>query len=173
LILTAALCLAAAPFGMDQPALAYSWPNRLPGTALPDEPQPPPSGWRLGLAMTFPYTMGLSLAYLWPTEGVMTFKLGGSWGILNGRETIASRFSDYRLYGSLMYYLSPAAQGGPYVETGLDVAKSSGAILPLSWPVVPHIGFGTNGHWTEQTGWDVNFSATANGVLSLEGGLLF
>jgi hypothetical protein len=176
--LLAAVAVALTPLLLIQPqALAYYFPNRAPGAPLEDEVLPPPSGWRLGAAMTFPYTLAASLAYVWPVPegGSMSYKAGGTWGILNGTQQVATRFSDYRIYGALMYYLvpSPALQGGPYVELGLDVARASGAILPLNWPVVPHIGFGVDGRFTEQTAWDLNFSATANGVLSLDAGLLY
>lgn len=156
--------------------------DRWAGKPLKDEPLPPPSGWRLGGAMTFPWTAGMSLAYLAPGEPA-TYKVGGTWGIHDGRSTIAGNFQDYRLYGALVYYFVPGSHGGPYVETGLDVVKASGSVLPLNWPVVPHIGFGTNGWWgtpdnqtptdKKPTAWDLSFSATANGVLSLEGGILF
>ena len=180
---------AAAVIGLAAPASAIveierDWmTDRWAGAPLKDEPLPPPSGWRLGGAMTFPYTAGMSLAYLFPGEPA-TYKLGGSWGIHDGRSTVAGNMTDYRLYGALMYYLVPFAQGGPYVETGLDVVKASGSVLPLNWPVVPHIGFGTNGWlgridngmtqpFTKKTAWDLSFTATANGMLSLEAGLLF
>lgn len=169
--------LAAALLAPAPPAEAYFFPNRAPGAPLEDEPLPPPYGWRLGAAMTFPYTLAASLAYVWPVaeQSVLGYKAGATWGLMNGTQQVATRFSDYRLYGAMMYYLvpSPTLQGGPYVEMGLDVAKASGAILPINWPVVPHIGFGLDGRMSEQTAWDLNFTATANGVLSLDGGLLF
>jgi hypothetical protein len=179
--IAAAVVLAAtAPFLIGQPpALAVieidrPWiVKRYPGAMMEEEPLPPPSGWRLGGAMTFPFTMAASLAYLW-AGAPATFKLGGTWGLHDGKGTIATNLTDYRVYGAMLYYLVPAStSGGPYVETGLDVTKASGAVLPLNWPVVPHIGFGTNGWLGTKTAWDLNFSATANGVMTLEGGLLF
>ena len=65
---------------MAAPALADppDWEaDRLPGGALPDEPQQPPSGWQFGMVMTAPMTVGLGMAYLFPTSPA-AFKLGGS-----------------------------------------------------------------------------------------------
>lgn len=147
-------------------------PKRHPGAPLEDEPLPPPAGWRLGPSMTFPYSMGLGLAYLWPGAPA-TFKVGANWGIQNDTGLVAFNFSDYRLYGSLLYFLVPGAIGGPYVETGLGLIRSSGAVLPVNWPLIPHLGFGTMGRLSADLGWDASFTASGNGLLILEGGLLY
>jgi hypothetical protein len=174
LLTTAALIAVTASPAAAVVEAERDWMNRrMPGSALADDPVPAPSGWRWGAAMTFPYTLAASLAYLGPAADRATYKVGASWGLHDGRNTVAGDLRDYRVYGSLVYYFVPGLPGGPYAETGLGLAKASGAVLPLNWPVVPHIGFGTNGWWNKTTAWDLTFSATANGVLSLEGGLLF
>ena len=118
--------------------------------------------------------MGNGIAHVFAQSGYDVTMIDVSANALErGKATIAGRFSDFRLYGAAMYYLVADAVGGPYVETGLDVVRASGSILPLSWPVMPHLAFGTNGRLSETTGWDVNFSATVNGVLSLDAGYLF
>ena len=66
-------------------AEAYSFPNRVPGGAIPDDPPKPLAGWRLGVAMTFPYTAAASVAYWWPSEAPVTYKAGATWGILDGQ----------------------------------------------------------------------------------------
>ncbi|HEY9724323.1 MAG TPA: hypothetical protein V6D47_20140, partial [Oscillatoriaceae cyanobacterium] len=67
------------------PALADpppDWePDRLPGGAMPDEAQQPPSGWQFGMVMTAPMTIGLGMSYLFPTSPA-AFKIGGSWGMV-------------------------------------------------------------------------------------------
>lgn len=147
--------------------------DRVPGGALPSEPLPPPSGWQMGLTMTAPMTIGLGMAYLWPGAPA-SFKLGGSWGMIGPTGAIGLWFQDWRVYGSLVYDLVPNAAGGPYLETGLDVTHSSAAnVIKLGWPVVPHIGFGTTGYLNRNLAWDVNFSALANGLLVLQGGLFY
>lgn len=147
-------------------------PRRVPGGRLPKVETPPVlGGWRLGTTLTFPYTLGLHTGYLWPAEPV-TAKLGASLGLWGDKGLVAFSGTDYRLYGALVYDLAPGVPGGPFVETGLDLVRSSGAILPLSWPVVPHLGFGTLGPWGEDLAWEVTFTATANGLLALEFGLL-
>lgn len=148
-------------------------PRRVPGGRLPKVEAPPLiGGWRLGTTLTFPYTLGFHTGYLWPAEPV-TAKLGASWGLWSDGGLVAFTGSDYRLYGALLYDLAPAVPGGPFVETGLDWVRSSGPVLGLNWPVVPHIGFGTLGLWGEELAWEVTFTATANGLLALEMGLLF
>jgi hypothetical protein len=148
-------------------------PKRVPGGRLPKEAVIlPVYGWRLGPTLTFPYTLGLNAGYLWPGEPV-TYKVGGSWGVYGDKGLVAFQFQDLRVYGAIVYDLVPAIDGGPYVETGLDYVRSSGAVLNLGWPIVPHIGFGTLGRLGKSLGWDLSFTAAANGLLALEWSLLF
>lgn len=166
------LALTAAPAYADAAPQPDWVPNRNAGGALPDEKPADPAGWRLAAEVSSPYSLGVGLGYLLPLK-VFTLKGGVDWGIMNDTGVTALKFQDWRLYGGLMYYFLPGANDGPYVETGLDVAHSHGGVLNLvNWPVVPHLGFGT----VLRAGsviTDVNFSATANGLLALSAGVLF
>ena len=117
--------------------------------------------------------LGLGAAYLYPVPGV-TLRAAAEWGVLSDGGVTGFAFKDYRLYAGAMYYLVSGASDGPYTELGLGLAHSSGGLLPqVTWPVVPHFGVGTIYRYGEETVWDLRFSATANGVLTLQGGIVF
>lgn len=158
--------------GLGEP-LGWHTVNRLPGNPYVRPVQPIlPGGWRVGPEISSPYALGLSLAYLFPAPPV-TFKTGLDWGLWSDSGVSALQFRDMRLFGGLMYYFVPNATDGPYVETGLDVVRSQGGILRFAnWPVVPHLGFG-NVLRAGTTLVDVDLSATANGLVTLTGGMLF
>jgi hypothetical protein len=159
-------------FAADEPQRDWM-PKRAPGGALLDERLPDPGGFRFGPEISAPYAIGLSFAYLVPLK-LFTFKGGADWGVLSDGGVTGLKFPDLRLYAGLMYYVLPGANDGPYVETGLDYVRSHGALLPLvNWPVVPHIGFGTILRTGQASVWDINFAVTANGLMTLSGGLIF
>jgi hypothetical protein len=144
--------------------------SRQPAAAAP---LASPSGWRLGACVTSPYTLGVSFGYLWAANPV-GFKLGGDWGIMGaGSHPIAFNFQDYRLFCAVTYALAPQPTGGPYIELGLGAARSSGAVRELGWPLLPHLGFGDVGRFNSALGWDINFSAEANGLLLFGAGVLY
>lgn len=146
-------------------------PKRRPGGAIPDEPIPP-AGWRMGVAMASPWAVGPSLAYVFPAVPV-GWKVGGSLGLWSNAGFNGNPGDDWRAYGSALYYLVPGYGGGPYFEFGLGMAKSTGAVAGLQWPVLPHAGMGTTGRFSETLAWDVTFVAVANGMLVLDSALIF
>ncbi len=171
-MLTAAVLLSASP------ALAVveegsRWIlNRRPGGALKDDPIPP-FGWRLGLAASSPAAAGLSYGYVWPAMP-LGMKVGATWSpwTLAGFAPLA--LTDWRAYGALLYYLTPAYGGGPYFEAGLGLARSSAPTWNLALPALPHLGFGTTGRFGDgPNGWDFTFVWVANNTFVLETALLY
>jgi hypothetical protein len=167
----AVLAAAAAPAAavVEMPTRPWMRPRGIFASEAP----PDPAGWRLGPTITSPFAVGVGLAYLFPLKP-FTLKGGADWGIATDAGVTALSFQDWRLYAATMYYFVPGANDGPYVEVGLDATRSRGGVLALAnWPVVPHLGFGTIIRTGTDTMWDLNFSATGNGLITLEGGILF
>jgi hypothetical protein len=146
-------------------------PNRFPGGAIRDEPIPP-NGWRLGVGMSSPWAVGPSLAYVFPASPI-GYKVGGTLGMWTNAGFDGNPANDWRAYGAAMYYLTPDYAGGPYFEFGLGLARSSGAVTGLQWPVLPHAGMGTTGRFDKRISWDVTFVGLANGMIAFETALIF
>lgn len=146
-------------------------PNRRPGGAIPDEPIAP-NGWRLGVGMASPWAVGPSLAYVFPASPI-GYKVGGTLGMWTNAGFNGNPANDWRAYGAALYYLTPGYGGGPYFEFGLGMARSSGAVTGLQWPVLPHAGMGTTGRFDERIAWDVTFVGLANGMIAFETALIF
>ena len=146
-------------------------PNRRPGGALLDDPIPP-FGWRLGLALASPAAAGLSVGYVFPALP-LGYKLGATWSPLTAAGPQAPALTDGRLYGAILYYLTPAYGGGPYFEAGLGVMRTSAPAWNLGFPALPHLGFGTTGRFGDDgLGWDLTFGWVANNTFVLESALL-
>ncbi|MDB5097374.1 MAG: hypothetical protein JWM80_1795 [Cyanobacteria bacterium RYN_339] len=168
-LLLLAAAVAPAEAVVEVPTPKWMRPHGIYASVAPADPE----GWRIGPTITSPFAVGVGLAYLVPLKP-FTLKGGADWGITTDAGVTALTFQDWRLYAATMYYLVPGANDGPYVEVGLDATRSHGGVLALAnWPVVPHLGFGTILRTGNDTNWDINFSATGNGLITLEGGILF
>lgn len=146
--------------------------NRRAGAALVDAPIPP-FGWRLGLAGASPAAAGLSVGYVWPAMP-LGIKVAATWSPLTGAGFAPLALTDWRAYGSLLYYLTPSYGGGPYVEVGLGLARTSAPAWNLAWPALPHLGWGATGRFGDgELGWDFTFAWVANNTFVVETALLF